>query len=160
MDIDNITDLNDLIIKSLDYYDNNNIKYEKYNNQEVHINTETYEIKFTNNNYNFEILGLFDNSNKIWIWGWVIYINNNLIKIAKELLHYGLKLEPGLHLNIKDSFLKSLLVNSRILIETDIELSINLAIIFYLIKNKCLFIFHNKHYLDDTKYVTYYYIIK
>ena len=161
MEIDN---LNDIIIKSLDHYDNNVLKYDKYNNQEVHINNETNEIKFISNNenknYNFEILGLFDNTNNIWIWGWAIYINNNLIKLSKELLNYGLKLEPGLNSSVENSFIKSLFVNSRILIETNEELDVNLAIMYYYIKNKCLFIFPYKYYLDDTKYITYYYIVK
>jgi hypothetical protein len=163
MEIDN---LNELIIKSLENFDENILKYDKYFHNEVNINHETNEIKFfddnNKNNYqnDFEILGLFDNTNNIWIWGWAIYINNNQIKIVKDLLNYGLKIEPGLHSSVEYSFIKSLLVNSRILIENDIELNINLGIIFNLIKNKCSFIFPNKYYLDDIKYITYYYIVK
>jgi hypothetical protein len=168
--------LNELIINSLEEYDNNILKYNKYFSQEVIINHDIYEIKFidssnedkfmdstnTINTFekNFEILGIFDNNNNIWIWGWVIYINNDLIKTTKGLLNYGLKLEPGLHSSVEFSFLKSLLVNSRILIESDVELNTHLSIIFYLMKENCLFIFPHKYYLDNEKYITYYYIVK
>ena len=166
MELDNFNELNELIINALDVYDNNILKYEKYIIQDVHINYDTYEIKFYNNNNNniyennFEILGLFDNTNNIWIWGWVIYINNDAIKISKEILNYGLKIDPEPFPSIKSSFIKSLLVNSRILIETDIELTNNLAIIYYLIRNKCSFIFPHIYYLDDINFITYYFIVK
>lgn len=159
MDFNN---LNDIIIQSLEEYDNNLLKYREYYEQDVKFNHDTNEIKFIDKNYeyNFEILGIFDNNNNIWIWGWVIYINNDLIKIAKDLLNYGLKLEPGIHSSVEYSFIKSLLVNSRILVETDIELNINLGIIYNLIKNKLLFLYPYKYYLDNDKYITYYYIVK
>lgn len=164
MEINNLnefTELNELIINSLNEYDETILKYENYITNEVNFNHKTYEIKLINNlEYNFELLGLFDNSNNIWIWGWAIYIDNKITGIVKDLLIYGLKIEPELNSRVEFSFIKSLLVNSRILIENDIELNINLAIIFRLIKNKCLFIFPYKHYLDDIKYLTYYYIVK
>ena len=83
------------------------------------------------------------------------------IKTCRDILSYGLSLEPGSNSN-EHFFIKSLLINSRILIQEDTQLEINLAIFSYLAKAKIGFIFSRKMYLNQekTKYVTYYYIIK
>ena len=164
-----LNNLNEFIIDSLKEYDNNCLMYNKYTNSKIKIKIDhnINEINFIDNDdnniykNNFEILGIFDNSNHIWIWGWAIYINNDLIKITKDLLNYGLKLEPRPGQDITfNSFIKSLLVNSRILIETDVELNNNIAIIYNLIKNKFSFIYPYKYYLDDNKFIIYYYMVK
>jgi hypothetical protein len=54
-----------------------------------------------------------------------------------------------------------MLVNSRIQIEEETQLDINLAIYNYLLKERIKFIYPYKRYLDKErqKYVTYYFLI-
>ena len=74
------------------------------------------------------MLGYFDNQNHIWIWGWLLNdLNFNTTKICRGLLDYGLKLEPKSNAT-EHFFIKSLLVNSRVQVDEDAQLDINLAI--------------------------------
>ncbi len=163
------------IKKSLEYYHDQNLKNLnfiksdnfKLNTTEYGAGTGVGSIIFTLENdtkveKDFELLGYFDEENKIWIWGWAIgSVNHELTKTCRDILSYGLSLEPGSNSN-EHFFIKSLLINSRILIQEDTQLEINLAIFSYLAKSKIGFIFSRKMYLNQekTKYVTYYYIIK
>ena len=110
-------------------------------------------------NFEYEFLGYFDNQNHIWIWSWVFPRSNmKETKISRELLEYGLKLEP--ESNTHDHFMiKSLLVNSRIQIEESIQLEINLAIYTSLLRDKIKFIFPYIIQLDKS-FITIYYVIK
>ena len=87
-------------------------------------------------------------------------MNSELIETAKDLLNYGLKLDSNNQFSVEHSYIKSLLVNSRILIESQIELDNHLAIIFYLTKDIFSFIYSYKYYLDDTNYIYHYFLIK
>ena len=167
-------DLSELIKVVLKYYDNQNKKYLEF------IVIENININSNNNNdlndnlfifnsddnrefsFNFEILGYFDNETKIWIWGWLIAeLNSEKTAICRNLLNYGLKLEPNSN-TLYHNIIKPLLLNSRILIEENVQLETNLAIISYLIKDNILFIYPKKHYIDKnaTKFITIYYLIK
>ena len=162
--------LKQFIDKALLYYDEQNNKYlnlintKNYKIKKIQeVNLESGIIKF-NKKYEFyyEILGYFDNQHNIWIWSWVLpNLDNELTIISKDLLIYGLKLEYNRD-NLEHSIIKSLLVNSRILLEDFIQLEIYLAIISYIIKNKILFIFPIKIYIDKKKklFNTFYYLIK
>ena len=157
--------LNQMIKKAYDYYDNMTIShYELIKSDDIMILERDNEITFNINKktYNYEILGYFDNINLIWIWSWVLpQFNSNLTKIARELLNYGLKLEPESNIS-EHLFIKSLLVNSRISIEDSIQLDTNLAIYSYLSPNKFKFIYPYKIYTDENKkkYITLFYLIK
>ena len=172
MDI-KINNFNNFIKDIIDYNDNINLKYFKYINYKYYVdnnyniedhiginnndNTNSSIIFYINNEKkysDFEILGIYDNINNIWIWGWVLpAINNKYIINSKYLLEYGLKIDIN---NIPELlFIKTLLTNSRILIGSSIELEINMAIILYLLKNKILFIYKYKN-----KNITSYYLIK
>ena len=164
-------DINNLIKKSLEYYDKQQTKHKYYWN-ESDIFTETKENKITivdsknENNIKlkstYEILGVFDNQTKVWIWAWLLpYLNYNETIISRKLLEYGLKLEPGSNTN-DHFYIKSQLLNSRILIEDDIELDIHLALVSYLVKELYLFIIKTQTYYNSekTKYSTIYYLIK
>lgn len=158
--------LNQFIKKAIDYYDKQNIKYiDTINNLNINFNIDANTIIFNNNNeekiYNYEILGYFDNENNIWIWSWLlINLTSDQIIIARELLNYGLKLEP-LSNSTEHFFIKSLLVNSRITLEEDVQLDTNLAIFSYIIKNKIKFIYPRKIFVSDSKkFITLYYLIK
>lgn len=158
--------LNQFIKKAIEYYDEQNIKYiDIINTSDIILNTDSTIIIFNINNeekiYNYELLGYFDNQNNIWIWSWLlINLTSEQIIIARELLNYGLKLEPSSNSN-EHFFIKSLLVNSRIMIEEDIQLEINLAIFSYIIKKKIKFIYPRKIFIgEEKKFITIYYLIK
>ena len=162
-----IESLNEFIKKALIHYDYQNIKYLsmlKLNHENVIFNSDNTEITFIYDNkkdiFDFDMLGYFDNQNKIWIWGWLLS-DANQTSLSRELLNYGLKLESSSN-SIEHFYIKALLVNSRIKIDEDIVLDTNLAICSYLIKNKILFIYPRIRYLNNekTEYVTFYYFIK
>jgi len=81
--------------------------------------------------------------------------------ISKDLLQYGLKLEPVNDNDINNLFLKVQFVNSRFLLQDFLQLEIHLALSSYLSKNKFKFIYPKKNYLDKekTKYIIIYYLI-
>lgn len=159
-----------LIKKALEYYDNQNSINHKYLFNSYILNKEENKVviidEINNNNIkleaNYEILGLFDYQTKVWIWAWLLpYLKLDNMIIAKKLLDYGLKLEPSSN-NNDHYYIKSQLINSRILIENNIELDIHLAVISYLVKDLYSFIYPKKIYYnkEKTKYMIYYYIIK
>jgi hypothetical protein len=160
--------LNQFIKKALEHYDNQiltNIEILYTPDSNVKINLENKSIIFNlddkEKTFDFEILGYFDNQSNIWIWAWLLTnLNSDETKITRELLDYGLKLEPMSN-SVEHFFIKSILVNSRISIEEYIQLEANLAIFSYIIKNKIKFIYPRKRYLENSKkYVTFYYLIK
>lgn len=164
-------ELSNLIKKSLDYYDKQNEKYKDYienvtiyfdeNNNEITIesNTNSAIEKITKK---YEVLGIFNNQTKIWVWSWLFpYLTFNQTTLSRQLLDYGLKLEP-LTNTIEHYYIKSQLVNSRFIIEDNIELDLNLSLASYLLKDNYLFIIPYIIYLNNekTKYHTVYYLVK
>ena len=150
-----------LIKLALEYYDDQNITYNEY------INTESVKFDFDNDliilndkEYSFELLGYFDNQNNIWIWAWVLPdLSYNKTILARELLNYGLKLEPST--NSSEHFIiRSLFVNSRILLEEFVQLDTYLGIVSFILKDKIFFIYSRKRYINKHDYVTVYYLIK
>lgn len=162
--------LNQFLKKAIQHYDNQtltNIETLYVKDNDVKFSLEPKEVTFKlddqkEETFDFEMLGYFDNQSQIWVWAWLLTdLNSEQTTISRELLNYGLKLEPTSN-SIEHFFIKSLLVNSRISIEEDIQLETNLAIFSYIIKNKIKFIYPRKRYLDNSKtnYVTFYYLIK
>jgi hypothetical protein len=174
---DNIVDLTK---KSLEYYDNQNIKYKEYlENTQFEIKDSKFNILKDGNvilDGDFEIAGYFDFQTKVWINGWAIYfrirndtIDNSLLlknKLSLELFNYindnrynirsNMQLDNQIYNYIYDQ-----LCNSRILIEDNMELDIFLGLISYLLKEKIKFIYPYIKYLnnDKTKYIIRYYYI-
>lgn len=159
--------LSETVKKALGHFDNQNWNYRKLiSNQSVNFDEINSSITFnfdeSNETYNYELLGYYDNQNGIWIWGWVLAdFNYKDTPQCKHLLDYGLKLEPK-SATIEQSMIKGILVNSRIKIEEQVQLEVNLAIYSYLIKDRIKFIYGRKRYTDITsdKYVTFFYLIK
>jgi hypothetical protein len=163
--------LNQFIKRAIQHYDNQNlanikILYVPDSNVKfsLNANTITFILEDKEKTFDFELLGYFDNQANIWIWAWLLTnLNSEQTSMSRELLNYGLKLEPSSN-SIEHFFIKSLLVNSRISIEEDIQLETNLAIFSYIIKNKIKFIYPRKRYLENSNntgnYVTFYYLIK
>jgi hypothetical protein len=157
-------DISDLIKSSLEYYDKQNVKYKKYlPPNSVFLNNENKIVnKFENIPINFEVLGVFDHNTKVFIWGWVLpYLNKNETTISRELLNYGLNINP-LSSTSEHFYLKSLLVNSRMNIDTDFDLELLMAISVYLLKNKFNFIFPDTITKKEKNnyFLTTYYMIK
>jgi hypothetical protein len=118
----------DLIKKSLDYFDNQNNKYKKYLSEDYDLLLEENKIFNKNNqtfkNIKFEVLGIFHHSSNVFFWGWVLpYLSIDETKISRELLNYGLNLDPKSN-NLEHFYLKSLFLNSRIYIENDFDLDL------------------------------------
>ena len=159
--------LSETVKKAINHYDNQNWNYRNLiDNQDVKFDELNSTITFLkdedNQTYNYELLGYYDNQNGIWIWGWVLSdFNYKDTPQCKYLLDYGLKLEPK-SATIEQTMIKGILVNSRIKMEEQIQLEVNLAIYSYLIKDRIKFIYGRKRYIDKTSdnYVTFYYLIK
>lgn len=155
--------VSDLIKTAFEYYDNKNLKYKKYiENNNIYLDYNKSTIMFTdlNDEFKYEVLGIFDNSSKIWIWAWMMPIFSNSKKqISESLLNYGLKLEPKN--DPEEYYLKTQLVNSRFLLEDKIQLDIHLALACYLSRNKFKFLYKKKFFLDKDKkkYLIIYYLI-
>lgn len=160
-------DLTTLIDKALNYYDEQNIKYDKYiNSDNITLNRDKNIINFNdlNKEFKYECLGLFDNNTNIWIWSWLVpefmFSETNIVR---KLLNYGLKISPTPinKLNNEQLYLKTQMVNGRFLLYDDFQLDLHLAISSYLSKDNIKFIYYKKKYLnkDNTKYITVYYLI-
>lgn len=76
-----------------------------------------------------EILAIYYKKLKVWCWAWSQpTLKNSQNYLSKEILLYGLKLEPSL------SYIKSILTVSRGVIKDEIQIDINLAIASSIIK--------------------------
>ncbi len=160
--------LSETVKKALEHYDNQNWNYrylvgiQDVKFDEVESSVTFFLDEGTQETKHYELLGYYDNQNQVWIWGWVLSdFNYKDTPQCKYLLDYGLKLEPR-SATLEQSMIKGILVNSRIKIEEQVQLDINLAIYSYLIKDRIKFIYARKRYLDKNsdKYVTFYYLIK
>jgi hypothetical protein len=160
--------INDLIKKSLIYFDNQNDKYKIYlENTEIYISEKQIVNKITkkniNNNLKFEteVLGIYSYPTNVFIWSWSLpYLDINDTKISRELLNYGLKLDPSSN-TMSHFYLKSLLVNARNYIESDFDLDLIQAISAYILKNKYSFIYPTNLYNKDKKiFMTTYFLVK
>jgi hypothetical protein len=159
-----IKDISDFIKKSLEYFDNQNKSFDKYIKSDKYIINRNNIIYNINKEeiFNCELLGFYDNENKIWFWSWAkTNMRSDMTNISNDLLKYGIKLDVSTN-NMELSFLKPLLLNARIKIENDIELYNHLSIISYILKNRILYIKENKYYLDkeNKKFITLFYLIK
>ena len=148
------------INKAFEYYDTQNKKYLEYIKSQKHkIDDEgdiTIYSKINSDNTiitTYEILGILDETTNIFLWGWATNVVSNLKELSQNILTYGLSIDNK-DLN-EHIFLKSQLINSRILINQDIQLETILAIISYIIRDRIKFIYKIKN-----KSSIYYYGIK
>ena len=169
MNLDNPNILTNIIDKALYHYDIQNNKYSKYLTTEtITLDRQTNMIIFPdidNVEHKYEVLGLFDNTTRIWMWGWMVpdYMYNET-EIVRKLLNYGLKITPSIVSRVSDDrlYLKTQLVNSRFLLDDSFQLELHLALSSYLAKDNFKFIYSKRKYLskDKKKYITIYYLIK
>lgn len=148
--------INELVSNANNFYYNiilkKYIKYLVELNKNITINNNYIYFNNLNENFEYQILSVYNPKKKLWIWAWSLYnIDSNLISISKELLNYGLKLELINNDSINEHFyLKSLFVNSRFLIETYIELKTILRVISYILKKTNQFILKYEIKINDT----------
>jgi hypothetical protein len=132
----------DPIIKtSLEYYDENQIKINKIFSKIKYIiivNNKNFpnDIHFLDKDKNlilkskYETIGFYIPKTKNWKWAWAISrLSNNLTTQSKKLLSYALDLD-------KNYLVKSLLINSNVIMKNDIQLDIYLALFSYKCKKK------------------------
>jgi hypothetical protein len=161
----------DFIKKSLIYFDNQNNKYRKFltnttmytnniNNNKI-INKKTGKDVDENLKFETQVFGIFIHESKIFLWGWTLpYLGQSEIKISKELLNYGLQLEPVSN-TVSHFYLKSLLVNARNYIETDFDLELIQSISSYILKDKFNFIYpRNSYQKNGDIFMTTYFLVK
>jgi len=169
MNLDNPNILTSIVDKALIHYDVQNNKYSKYlETDNISVDRQTNMITFPDIDtieYKYEILGVFDNTTRIWIWGWMSpEFMFNETEIVRKLLNYGLKITPSIVNRVTDDrlYLKTQLVNSRFLLDDSFQLDLHLALSSYLAKDNFKFIYSKKIYLskDKQKYITVYYLIK
>jgi hypothetical protein len=155
-----------LVKKSLLNYDNQNQKYKKYiENKKYTVDISKTTLMFDNNKkFKFNIAGVFDSTNQVWMWGWMIPdYRVNEIEYIKKLLDYGIKINPDIlkeKLTVDKLYLKSILVNSRFLINDKTQIDIILSISCYLLKENFDFVYPVKKYLNDTNYIQIFYLLK
>lgn len=140
--------IRNLIIKSLEYYDQNTELYKpffskvKYYSLIISTNDiEHNKIIFYDKNgqeifrSRYEILGFFNSQSNTWIWAWSIPTAiKNSVNISKKILNYGFDLLP-----FEDTFLKTELITSRFRISHKIQLDIHISIASYLSKIPMIF---------------------
>lgn len=169
MNLDNPNILTSIVDKALNHYDMQNNKYSKYlDTDNITVDRQTNMIIFPDIDtieYKYEILGVFDNTTRIWIWAWMSpEFMFNETEIVRKLLNYGLKITPSIVNRVTDDrlYLKTQLVNSRFLLDDIFQLDLHLALSSYLAKDNFKFIYSKKIYLskDKQKYITVYYLIK
>lgn len=156
----------DLLKKSLLYFDNqNSIYYQYLTNTRMHANEQKILDKNTDevilSDFDMEILGVFNHHSNVFLWSWSLpYLGINETKTTKELLNYGLQLEPTSN-SVSHFFLKTLLVNARNYIDSDFDLELIQALSSYILKDKCNFIYPINLYNNENKLIiTTYFIIK
>ena len=171
-------DLSALVDKALYDYDKRSIQYKKYIDSDNIIFDRTItSIKFVDINqevFNYNILGIFDNINHIWMWAWMVpdFLMTETV-FVKKLLNYGLKIDSTVSNKVSQDrlsqdrlsqdrlYLKTQLVNSRFLLEDNFQLELHLAISYYLSKENIKFIYPRIKYLssDKKRFITVYYLI-
>ena len=158
---DNI-DLKTFIKDRLDYLDKSNSKYENLiNNSNIEFNPSNSEvfIKFKGDveyKAKASLLGAFDGNTNLWLWAWAIpSFNFDEIKDSKEILEYGLMLEPNTNSKIH-YYIKPHLVNSRLYFENKTFLDIHLSLSLYISK-KAKFIYPRiKEKINGKEIIVYY----
>ena len=174
-------ELNTLIYKSLEIYDNQNNNNKMFINcSNVIIKTLDYDIDESDKNeinfyvdnidYNFyyEVLGIFDKNTKVWIWSWNMPdLTKQLTKESRNLLNYAFGKEKDSDFNKEnlfktyskeDLFIRIQFTNSRLYLTDSFQLDILLAICSYVLQNRIKFIFKKNNKFNDDFEV--YYLIK
>jgi hypothetical protein len=144
------TQLNPIIRNSLEYYDLNMIAIKKFSDKIEFINFKrnpndiSDKIIFYNKDKkkilesNYEILSVFNNKNGSWKWAWAVStFRKKQTFIVRKILDYAFTLN-----NNEDYIIKSLLINSKINIQNNLQHDIIIALSSYLTKIPFIFKFY------------------
>jgi hypothetical protein len=130
----------DLIQNSLEYYDVNREKYQKFVDKIKYIKFKTSSSESNHNTLKFydenkielfdsayEIIGAYMTDSKIWTWAWSIpTASNGQTYIISKIFNYARQLPK------KELFLKTELLTSKFQISTRVQLDIHASIASYL----------------------------
>jgi len=151
-----------IIKKSLDLYDDQNDKYKELIQstnvtrlRPSNINKDrqkTFEIPeeqgenriFFNNDQDFyyEILGVYDLKNRIWAWSWLFpMLNKSFTYESRHLLNYALDKNIISLYDQESLFIKTQLTNSRLSISDSVQLDILIGLCSYLLQDRIRFIY-------------------
>ena len=144
------TNLNPIIKNSLEYYDLNMIAIKEFNEKIEYFNFKkntgniSDKIIFYNKDKikilesKYEILSVFNSKFSSWKWSWAVpTFRNKSTFMVRKILEYAFTL------NYDDDFiLKSLLINSKINIQNDLQHDIILALSSYITKIPFIFKFY------------------
>tara|TARA_Y100000780_G_scaffold203968_1_gene198077 strand:- start:450 stop:1037 length:588 start_codon:yes stop_codon:yes gene_type:complete len=156
---------NEIIKNSLNKYDSNkifmekklkNVRYYKfvYKNLDFEKNIIQFYDKDKNflYEYYYEIIGQYNNINKLWQWAWSnTAFNKNINYTSRKLLNYGLDIEFDSYSVTISSILniKKHLITSHFIVDNIMLLDIYLGLANYLVKN--INIIYIKNYVTDIK---------
>lgn len=143
-----MSNIKELIINALHYYDSNRLKYDKIMSKAKYYSFITTKGDLENNTIifydknkkeffrsRFELVGEYIPSLSMWIWGWGLPIKSkNTTHISKKIFDYAFDLTPDENL----SELKLELMTPRIPTNS-IQLDIHLAIASYISKIKLIY---------------------
>jgi hypothetical protein len=136
------------ITDSLEKYDNNSDYYSNMfknvysvqyigNNSEIDYNKAVFYDKDGRKiiEANYEVIGTFYIEKATWVWSWSdANFKKKMVNRSKNMLLYGLKLDPEENFSLKLE-----LINSRFLISDPIQIDIHLAIASEITKTPCIF---------------------
>lgn len=78
----------------------------------------------------YEIIGIFYNLPKLWIWSWAVMgLKKNTTNLTRKVLNYGVNLDDK-----SDSSLKTELITSRLKILNNLRLVFHLSVFAYITK--------------------------
>lgn len=129
------------VYDAINYYDENRIKYQmaykKLYNGQIDSKDDKLLIKYKKNglehDVQIEIIACFDYYSGIWLWSWADHPYSRYAGFkkpndyAKKLLQYGLTI-PG------ENLMREHFINSRIYLNTNIQLEVQLALVSYILK--------------------------
>jgi hypothetical protein len=160
-------DIKEFIRTRLDNFDKSNEKYNyllEADNIKINKKDNLLYLLFSDKNdkkiYEGQttVLGSLDLDTNIWLWAWVTpYVSSEESKDSRDLLKYGLELEPDNNSNIH-FYIKSHFVNSRIHFDSDVTFDIHLALSLYITK-KPKFIYPREVNLEGGKTIVVYYLV-
>ena len=154
-------DITNYIKKSLEYYDNQQYENRFYFNNKPIIDNNNITISWYKNNEiqlktHYEVIGIFDSYTKIWVNSWSLLNYHSIL--GHDLFEYAYNNEINNINKSLNDYIKIQLLNSRFIINNNIELDLYLALISYLLKDKIKFIFpvETPYPNDKTRYkITY-----
>lgn len=131
------------------------IKFDEVNGSDYISFLENGKVKYKGK---ANLLGLFDSNSKVWIWPWALpSFSMEETKDSREILNYGLTLEPSTNSRIH-YYIKPHLVNSRLRFDNDIFIDIQLSLSLY-INKKALFVYPRIREKINGKNIIVYYLV-